>query len=147
MTRDALRQTVEQELKALEGFPPEDLLDSVNFKLNRKGEEPATADELVELLTEQDVNSSAKTQFRIRLSGWDAVDTETWVARDGTTTEPSSEGRRRLVYELLGFDEQYWPRLDDEFPRDFAGATVISTELPWEPWYTAERQREHSFYW
>lgn len=144
--REILRATVTQELKAMNGEAPSELLDIVNYRM-RKSTSPASEAELVELLTAVDVNCPAKTHFRIRLNGWDAADAEEWTQGEGVETEPNTVERRHLVYTLLEIDQQYWQRLDKDYPRDFSGATVISPELPWEPWYSEERRRQRSFYW
>jgi Z1 domain len=146
MTGDALRTAVLQELKALEGSAPSELLDAVNFRM-RKLESPAAEAELVDLLTEPDPNGAVKTYFRIQLSRWDATDTEDWTSGEGVVTAPKTNDRRHLVYRLLDIDPQYWLRLDAEYPHDLAGAIVIGAEQPWDPWHTDERRREHDFYW
>jgi hypothetical protein len=146
MSADPFRATVVQELKAMEGGPPSELLETVNFRM-RKTASPASEVKLVDLLTEGDSNSPAKTQFRIRVSQWDAADAEEWTADDDGATLPNTTERRTLIYRLLEVDPEYWPRLDAEYPRDLAGAIVISAEQPWDPWYTDQRRRQHSFYW
>lgn len=145
MTTDKLRTAVLQELKALDGSAPSELLEAVNFRM-RKSVSPASEAELVALLTEPDPNSAVKTYFRIQLNRWDATDTEDWTSDDGIATVQNTNQRRNLVYKRLDIDLQYWPQLDVEYPHDHA-PIVIAALQPWDPWYSGERRREHNFYW
>ena len=132
-----------QELKALEGGEPENLLEGVNFRLRKARPEGVQEQEVVDTLTAEDPNISVKTRLRIQLTKWDLVEGEDWTV--DTTTK--SVERRHLVYQLLGFEPPHFGALDAEYPRDLSGASVIALPFPWEPWYGRPEVANRDFYW
>ncbi|MEV0106228.1 Z1 domain-containing protein [Nocardia sp. NPDC050799] len=132
-----------QELKALEGAAPENLLESVAFRARKERPGGVPELEILAVLTAADPNLAAKTKFRILLTKWDDAESGEWMFE----TAPRSLERRSLVYNQLGFDESSYDALDKEYPRDLSGSTVISVPMQWDPWYTGKRRAEHDFYW
>lgn len=132
-----------QELKALEGAAPENLLESVEFRARKDKPEGVPELAVLAALTAADPNLAAKTKFRILLTKWDDAESGEWMSE----TAPRSPERRCLIYKLLGFADPSYDALDKEYPRDLSGSTVISAPMQWDPWYTDKRRAEHDFYW
>jgi hypothetical protein len=144
---DARAAAVTRALKGMAGYPPEPLLEEVNHRLSRDGES-LTEPELVDLVTTSDPNDPARMVFHIQLSRWESVDQDTWTAGNGVPTLPGSAERRVLVLSALALGAASAARIGDVFPLHEAETVVISdTPADWDPWYTADRASERTFYW
>lgn len=148
VTDEQIRSAILQELKGMDGAPPSELREPVEFRLRKTHPEGLSESELIDLLTTADRNSALNIQLRIQLSRWDASEAESWtVNTDGEPTKPNTAERRNRIYDLLELGPDGRERLDVEYPHDLTGATVVSDIHPWDPWYTEERQHGHTFYW
>lgn len=79
--------------------------------------------------------------LRRKLAKWDN-ETAEWA---GDTPINSGE-RRKLIYEKLGFDEDWIALSDERLPfQPLARATIIATEH--EQWYTPEIRAGRDYYW
>lgn len=142
---EILTDGVARAIGTMNGLPPDDLREVVNFHLRKRLPDGATEADIVRILTDADVNHKAKTAFRIQLAQWDADPSANWLT-DASSQPPKSESRRVQIYQELKLSSGYYELLDAEYPRDLGGATVIFDEQDWEPWYTPERANAHDFY-
>lgn len=138
---DEATRTVLKVLRGLRGYGPENVLEKVQFEL-RNSDVSLGEEELVEILTDEDVNSPVVVEFRILLGQWDAVDDEPWIVG----TAPHTSERRAHVYDLLGLGPAAAESIDEAYPPSLKGDVFI-VDKDWTPWYTPERRREHDFYW
>ncbi|MCD7100723.1 Z1 domain-containing protein [Pseudoclavibacter sp. 13-3] len=138
---DEAVRTVLKVLRGLRGYGPENILEKAQFEL-RHSDTSLGEEGLVEILTDEDVNSAVVVEFRILLGQWDAVDDEPWSAG----TAPHTSERRAHVYDLLGFCQAAVESIDEAYPPRLKGDVFI-VDKDWTPWYTPERRRDHDFYW
>jgi hypothetical protein len=81
------------------------------------------------------------TRFRLTLAGWDAEPLAAWVGE----TDPGTEARRSLIYELLKLDEDLIECLNKTIPQAKNDSVVISDTF--EPWYPRVMGERQPFYW
>lgn len=138
---DEYTRAVVKALNGMSEYGPEPLLDDVVHNLKRSGRS-LDEEELVSILTDENQNSQERTEFHLALSRWDALPTADWAE----CTEPATEERRERVLGALGFSAGAKARINTVFP-PLLTRDVFLQDPEWDPWYTDERQREHSFYW
>lgn len=138
---DEYSRAIVSVLGGMEVYGPEDLLGDVAHKLSRNGIS-IEEQELVEILTDGDINSPEHTAFHLALARWDAMPDAEW----GQGTAPATRERRDLVLQMLGFSDSAAAMIDDAHPA-YLVADVSIVDPNWEPWYTPERQRSRRFYW
>ena len=89
-----------------------------------------------------DTNNLLRRRLHSAFARWDiASDVGAW----GSDTPPRSRARRGVVYRLLDLDDALRNLCDDLFPIEGLDHVVISNTF--EPWYTAERRKQHEAYW
>lgn len=103
-----------------------------------------TRDDVLAAITDPDPNAPARRELSLALAAWDYVATDAADWTDGTS--PQSDERRARVYALLGFEQAECASLDIIFPIAGRRSTEVYDEK-WDPWYTAKRREQHSFYW
>ncbi|MFI5937860.1 Z1 domain-containing protein [Actinoplanes sp. NPDC051494] len=88
-------------------------------------------------------NDELRVQLHLRLATWDhaAIAPELWMG----DTRPNTKNRRALITKLLGLGDKTAAEFADYFSVATDDDTVIAGE--WEPWYTADVQRERDYYW
>lgn len=135
MSFDAVQEAISRELNG--NFAPSLLLPPINARLNKSID---LADVIAYLVDDKatQVRSAAASAFQ----HWDAEPTPVWAPG----TSPKTAQRRHLIYALLDIPGEAFAHLDAAIPVD-DGLVVITAPQPWDPWYTAERRRERTFYW
>ncbi|WP_220433353.1 Z1 domain-containing protein [Kocuria coralli] len=131
-------------VKALGGmdeYGPEPLLSEVAYVLRKSGRD-IDEENLIAILTDDNTNSKERTDFHLALSRWDAAPDAEWASG----TEPATWHRRARVLEALGFSKAAAERVNAALP-PVLSHDVFLQDPEWDPWYTPERQRAHSFYW
>lgn len=128
-------------LKSMEDYGPEDLLGGVKYAMR---DTPLPIDEslLVDILTDPNVNGPERTDFKLLIAKWDAATDEAWIAQ----TEAGTVERRSLINSSLKFGQEASDRINSAHPA-ILSQDVFIADTDWDPWYTPERRREHSFYW
>ncbi|MET7862395.1 Z1 domain-containing protein [Micromonospora taraxaci] len=100
-------------------------------------------DGLREYISAADPNDELRVQLHIRLATWDHAPIEPglWMG----DTKPNTEMRRARIMKLLGLGD----KTATDFANHFSIATDDDTVIAgkWEPWYTADLQRQRDFYW
>ena len=144
---DPLSTAVLRAFQVMKDYHPEPLLDEVNHRLRLDGDS-LIHDDLIEMITEPDLNDPVRVAFHIQLSRWDAADGEPWANRaDGSYTPPGTPERRARILDLLGLSAGAG-RIGKTFPVHGPDTVVIWQEpADWTPWYTDERAAERTFYW
>lgn len=140
---DSYSRAIVQALGAMEDYGPEPLLEDAVTRLSRRGLELGES-ELIEILTGGDPNALERQRFHQQLAKWDAQpqpDAE-WAGGTG----PATSTRRERILTLLGFSAEASQSINHAIP-PFLVTDVSIVDPDWEPWYTAERRREHAFYW
>ena len=77
------------------------------------------------------------------LSAWDHEPSPQWA----NGTQPNSEARRTLVYELLEVPKRSQPVLDKRMPPYLPAVGMLKIAKSAEEWYTEEREQQPAFYW
>ena len=141
MTPDWLKKAFVQQLKALGGGPPKNLVARLQADAREHGDDVTAAD-LTELIENAPTNDKVLTTLGMYVHGWDADPIEEdWV--DGTA--PSTDKRRDLICEKLGLNVAGAAALLSKRPLFIDKSVVITA--PWKRWYTAERANAKAFYW
>ncbi len=98
---------------------------------------------LREHIAASDPNDELRVQLHLRLATWDHAPIEpgSWMG----DTRANTLARRSLIMELLCLSDQTAIEFADHFPVAADDDTVIAGE--WEPWYTADVQRQRDYYW
>lgn len=138
---DEYTRAIVKALKGMAEYGPEPLLRFVAFNLSRS-DIAIDEETLVAILTTEDWNAKERTEFHLALSTWDKAPSSDWAAG----TEPATWERRGRLLNALGFTSQATERINAVFP-PVLDHDVFIQDPEWDPWYTSERQREHSFYW
>ena len=121
---------------------PSDLHGAANFA-SRGSCGPLDDADLREYLTNIGPNDPLRMELLLRLAKWDhASAEEAWSQR----TSPNTKGRRDLVAQLLGVDEETSRLLLELFPVASGDEPIVIAKI-WEPWYSETLKRERSFYW
>lgn len=104
---------------------------------------PEMADQshLIEHLSAAPAADKLLTRFRLTLAIWDAKALEGWTGE----TKPGTAERRKLIYELLGLDQELSECLDRCVPPATDESVIVSTEF--EPWYERVMAEREPFYW
>ncbi|MEV6372540.1 Z1 domain-containing protein [Micromonospora musae] len=98
---------------------------------------------LREYVAAADPNDELRVQLHIRLATWDHAPIEPGLWMGGS--KPNTEIRRERIMKLLGLGDKTAADFASYFSIATDGDTVIAGK--WEPWYTAELQRQRDFYW
>ncbi|ATD71946.1 MULTISPECIES: Z1 domain-containing protein [Gordonia] len=120
---------------------PARFLGAVAGRVLDAGGGPVTMEALIDIIVD-DRASAVRSAVRSSLTRWDAEGAAEWTA----ATAPQTDGRRTLIYTLLGIPEVAFEALTAAFPIA-VGPTVIAAPQPWEPWYVPERRVAQNFYW
>ncbi|MGV8885439.1 MAG: Z1 domain-containing protein [Microbacteriaceae bacterium] len=121
---------------------PEAFLETIQFKLKNSSLD-VSEESIVDLLVNGDFNSKARTAINTALARWDAKSDAPWA----NATEPGTPERRLTIFDLLDLSTGSRQRLDGSFPSVAQRDIVIAQPGPWDPWYTADRRAQRSFYW
>lgn len=130
-------------LGAMEAGGPRALLPRATFEAAERGVGTDVGlDALRADLAAATPNDRLRKQLHLAVSQWDIA-----VAAWTHDTPPRSPERRGRTYACLGVSEssETVALFDDLFPLQSQTAVVISDRF--EPWYSAERSRQHAFYW
>lgn len=138
---DEYTRAIIKTLKSMEDYGPEELLEGVSHAM-RHSSLPINETMLVDILTDPNVNGPERTDFKLLLAKWDASPDEDWIG----LTEPGTTERRALINELLGLSAAAATAIDATHP-PILSQDVFIADTDWDPWYTPERRRQHSFYW
>lgn len=89
-------------------------------------------------------NDVVRKLLNEHLGRWDWEANAHWTA----ATQPNTQARRDLIYELLRVDKALRATLDEHIP-PYQGAkpVVIDNPKSLQDWYTLNFRRRHSFYW
>lgn len=135
-------------LTSMENEPPSDLLQTLNFFRRQAKTQAVSEAEVVDHLVHAGVNDPARVRFTLLLARWDSADPAEWAVQgDGKDTIPNSAERRDRITTELGLSPEVAERVDHEFPRSTGPIIIKGTGGDWKPWYRAQRQAEHDFYW
>lgn len=141
---DLLTTKIRTALETMGDDAPRDLTRTVNHLLDLDGADAVTPADVLNRITDRDVNAPARTLFYVRLGRWmkaDALD----LPRTHDSTGPGSRERRESVFSALGL-----AGIDDDLlastfaDLDEQGHTLIVAEN-WKPWYRQDSDRD--FYW
>ncbi len=138
---DEYTKAIVKVLSGMVEYSPEPLLPDVAYMLKKSGQE-IDEEKLTAILTTEDWNSKERTEFHLALSRWDKAPSGDWTAY----TEPATWERRAQLLKALGFSSAAADRINEALP-PVLERDVFIQDPEWDPWYTTDRQREHSFYW
>ncbi|MEI8410593.1 MULTISPECIES: Z1 domain-containing protein [unclassified Kribbella] len=141
MADDWLRRSFQQQLRAMEGGPPKDLIVRVAPDAADRGE-AVTATELGEMIRTAQPADPFLTTLGLLVHKWDA---ESSGAEWAAGTAPSTEARRQLVCDRLGIDASGASALLEKRPI-FVDESILIT-APWEKWYGPDIASAREFYW
>lgn len=128
-------------LKMVGQSEPKNLLKRAQVEAEDRGDTLTGAD-LAKILIEADPANPFLSALGMHVHRWDAASSsESWTKG----LPPSTQERRNLICELLGFDDACARALLDRRPI-YHDRTVVIT-APWARWYTPQRAAEHEFYW
>lgn len=99
-------------------------------------------EDLILHLSTSGPNDAAAMSLRRRLVAWDHEESPSWAA----DTARNTEGRRGLIYELLGLDADARAFLGTHFPPAFLERPIVIAE-DHEHWWTPARKSDRDFYW
>lgn len=114
--------------------------DLIGYLTHDSSGEVASAHGLLSFLS---ANDDSRQLMALALARWDQAEpTESLRYTVAWTTE-----RRRVIYELLGFDSIVYDEFDDRFSiHRHSGAEAVILAKDWAPWYD-ERDLQSNFYW
>lgn len=141
MNDDWLRHSFQQQLRAMEGGPPKNLLVRVAPDAADRGE-TVTATELGEVIRTAQTADPFLTTLGLLVHKWDA---EPFGPEWARGTAPSTEARRQVVCDCLGIDSAGASALLEKRPV-FVDDSILIT-APWERWYGPDIAGAREFYW
>jgi len=99
-------------------------------------------EEILKQLREEDAGNFYQGILARHIFQWDASKVKGWTKE----SEPHTEARRALIFELLGLPEDVNNALNSRYPLRITSHPVLLAE-DHEEWYETVRRQAHSFYW
>lgn len=140
-SRPQIAASVRKVFKQIRDTGPDDLLARVEFDLRKTAIQPTERD-VIAAATVEEKSNPTRIAMHQALSLWDAA-----AGPNGATAPARTH--------LIGGNEStiFWASpcwrasLDSTFPSASQIGVMIVDPNDWTPWYDAERQASHDFYW